>query len=332
MEEKKEKMITLDSVSLVLPLFALKRKEIEGEIRIIQAFDRILGKREVITFDWLKGVKGLKALVIDWDRERVKFQFSAKVLGKDYFDLISKNNIERVFDIINSLGVGIEFYVDEVLKHGEIVNCDFTANLKVKEPVERYIFDLYMEASKLSRNWFMKKYKSDSIVFEETKKTKPLRMVIYNKYKEMLKRKEVNLGIEKFRNVLRFEINAKRKKNVRDLALTESNKILDILNSKANPYLKVFEKLFRGQVEMLFEKDKFFSIMDKRMARKYFEYWGVIKRLGSLEIYKDYLINVLNYSKSNSDKIIRDLMKVSKMEPKTNRRMNELYELIKKIA
>jgi hypothetical protein len=324
--------ITVDSVSLVLPLFALKRKEIEGEMRIIQAFERVLGKREVIKFDWLKGIKGLKALVIDWDTGRAKFQFSAKVLGKDYFNLINKNNIEQVFEIINSLNIGIEFYTDRVLEYGEVVNCDFTANLRVKENVRKYIFDLYIEASKLSRNWFMKKYKSDSIVFEEAKKTKPLRMIIYNKYKEMLRRKEIDLGIEKFKNILRFEINAKRKKNVRDLALTESNQILDILNSKANPFLTVFEKLFRGQVEMLFEKDKFFSIMDKRMARKYFEYWGVIHKLGSLEIYKDYLINVLNYSKSNSDKIIRDLIKVSKMEPKTNRRMKELYELIKEVA
>jgi hypothetical protein len=321
--------ITVDSVSLVLPISAIKRKEVEGEMRIIQAFDRILGRREVIVFERLKG---LKSLIIDWDTGRAKFQFSAKILAENYFDLISKNNIEQVFDIINSLGVGIEFYVDEVLKHGEVVNCDFTKNLRVKEPVKRYIFDLYIEASKLSRNWFMKKYKSDSIVFEEAKKTKPLRMIIYNKYKEMLRRKEIDLGIEKFRNVLRFEINAKRKKNVRDLAGVETNRLLDILNSKANPFLTVFEKLFRGQVEMLFEKDKFFSIMDKRMARKYFEYWGVIHKLGSLEIYKDYLINVLNYSKSNSDKIIRDLIKVSKMEPKTNRRMNELYELIKEVA
>jgi hypothetical protein len=210
-----------------------------------------------------------------------------------------------------------------------VVNCDFTANLKVTEPVKRYIFDLFLEASKLTRNWFVKKYKSSSVVFEEAKKTKPLRFIAYDKHSEMLKKKDHTLGIERFKNVLRFEINAKTKKNVRDLAETETNRLLDILNSKANPYLKVFEKLFRGQVEMLFEKDKFFSIMDKRMARKYFEYLGVIQKLGSLEIYKDYLINVLNYSKSNSDKIIRDLMRVSKMEPKTNERMNELYELLR---
>jgi hypothetical protein len=330
MEEKKEKMITLDSVSLVLPLFALKRKEIEGEIRIIQAFDRILGKREVITFDWLKGVKGLKALVIDWDRERVKFQFSAKVLGKDYFDLISKNNIEQVFDIINSLGVGIEFYVDEVLKHGEIVNCDFTANLRVKEPVKRYIFDLFLEASRLTSNWFVKKYKSNSVVFEEAKKTKPLRAIFYNKYEEMLKRKEIDLGIEKFKNILRFEINAKRKKNVRDLALTESNKILDILNSKANPYLKVFEKLFRGQISLLL-KENVLESLKRGDIRKYYEVKGVISEGKSLEEYKSILLKG-GYSESNVRKIIRDLIRVLEIEPSRNERMKELYELIKKNA
>jgi hypothetical protein len=181
------KMITLDSVSLVVPLLVLKRKEIEGELRIIQTFDRILGKREVITFDWLKGIKGLKALVIDWDREKAKFQFSSKVLGKDYFNLINKNNIEQVFEIINSLNIGIEFYTDRVLEYGEVVNCDFAVNLRLEEPVKKYIFDLHIEASKLSRNWFVKKYKSNSVVFEEAKKTKPLRAIFYNKYEEMLK-------------------------------------------------------------------------------------------------------------------------------------------------
>jgi hypothetical protein len=328
-----EKMIRLDSVSLVMPLLVLKRKEIEGEMRVIEFWGEELGKREVIKFDWLKR-KGLKALVIDWDGKRAKFQFSAKILAQNYFDLINKDNIERVFDTINSLNIGIEFYTDRVLEYGEVVSCDFTANLRVKEPPKKYIFDLFLEASRLTSKWFVKKYKSDSVVFEEAKKTKPLRTTLYNKYVEMLKRKDTDLGIEKFKNILRFEINAKTKKNVRDLAGVETNKLLDVLNSKANPYLKVFEKIFRGQVEMLFEEDRFFSIVEsnKRMARKYFEYLGVIEKLGSLEVYKDYLINVLGYSKSNSNKIIRDLMKVSKIEPQRNRRMSELYELIKKIA
>jgi hypothetical protein len=330
MEEKKEKMITLDSVSLVLPISAIKRKEVEGEMRIIQAFERVLGKREVIKFDWLKGIKGLKALIIDWDTGRAKFQFSAKILAENYFDLISKNNIEQVFEIINSLGVGIEFYVDEVLKHGEIVNCDFTKNLRVKEPVKKYIFDLFLEASRLTSNWFVKKYKSDSIVFEEAKKTKPLRMTFYNKEVEMLKRKDIDLGIEKFRNVLRFEINAKRKKNVRDLALTESNKILDILNSKANPFLMTFEKLFRGQISLLL-KENVLESLKRGDIRKYYEVKGVISEGKSLEEYKSILLKG-GYSESNVRKIIRDLIRVLEIEPSRNERMKELYELIKEVA
>jgi hypothetical protein len=328
MEEKKEKkMITLDSVSLVMPLFVLKRKEVEGEMRISQMFDRVLGRREVIVFERLKG---LKSLIIDWDRERVKFQFSAKVLGKDYFNLINKNNIEQVFEIINSLNIGIEFYVNKVLEYNDVVSCDFTKNLIVKEPVKRYIFDLFLEASRLTSGWFVKKYKSDSIVFEEAKKTKPLRMIIYNKYKEMLKRKDTDLGIEKFRNVLRFEINAKRKKNVRDLALTESNQILEILNSKANPYLKVFEKLFRGQISLLL-KENVLESLKRGDIRKYYEVKGVISEGKSLEEYKSILLKG-GYSESNVRKIIRDLIRVLEIEPSRNERMKELYELIKEVA
>jgi hypothetical protein len=278
----------------------------------------------------LKGIKGLKALIIDWDTGRAKFQFSAKILAENYFDLISKNNIEQVFEIINSLGVGIEFYVDEVLKHGEIVNCDFTKNLRVKEPVKKYIFDLFLEASRLTSNWFVKKYKSDSIVFEEAKKTKPLRMTFYNKEVEMLKRKDIDLGIEKFRNVLRFEINAKRKKNVRDLALTESNKILDILNSKANPFLMTFEKLFRGQISLLL-KENVLESLKRGDIRKYYEVKGVISEGKSLEEYKSILLKG-GYSESNVRKIIRDLIRVLEIEPSRNERMKELYELIKEVA
>jgi hypothetical protein len=322
-----EKKITLDSISLVIPLLALKRKEIEGEIRIIQVFDRILGKREIITFDWLRNVKGLKSLIIDWDKERVKFQFSAKVLGKNYFDLISKDNIEQVFDTINNLDVGIEFDTDKVLEYGEVVNCDFTANLRVKEPVKRYIFDLFLEASRLTNGWFVKKYKSNSVVFEEAKKTKPLRAIFYYKYAEMLKRKDHDLGIEKFKDILRFEINAKRKKNVRDLAGIETNKILDVLNSSANPFLMVFEKLFRGQISLLL-KENILESLKKGDIRKYYEVKGVISEGKSLE---EYRIDLLKggYSESNTRKIIRDLMRVLRIEPQRNGRMNELYNLLK---
>jgi hypothetical protein len=327
MEEKKEKMITLDSVSLVLPISAIRRKEIEGEMRIIQMFDRVLGRREVIVFERLKG---LKSLIIDWDTGKAKFQFSAKILAENYFDLISKNNIERVFDIINSLGVGIEFHVDEVLKHGEIVNCDFTANLRVKEPVRKYVFDLFLEASRLTSNWFVKKYKSDSVVFEEAKKTKPLRAIFYNKYEEMLRKKDTDLGVEKFKSILRFEINAKRRKNVRDLAGVETNTLLDILNSKANPFLTVFEKLFRGQISLLL-KENVLESLKRGDIRKYYEVKGVISEGKSLEEYKTDLLKG-GYSESNVRKIIRDLIRVLEIEPSRNERMKELYELIKKTA
>jgi hypothetical protein len=325
MEEKK--IITLDSVSLVFPISAIRRKEIEGEMRIAQMFDRILGRREVIVFERLKG---LKSLIIDWDRERAKFQFSAKVLGKDYFNLINKNNIEQVFEIINSLEI-VEFYTDRVLEYGEVVNCDFTANLKVTEPVRRYIFDLYMEAKKYSRKFFIKSYKG-SVVFEEAKKIKPLRFIVYDKYSEMLKKKDHDLGIEKFRNVLRLEINAKTKKNVRDLAGVETNRLLDILNSKANPYLKVFEKLFRNKLELILDEKSILEGLEKKDIRKYYEAKGVIHAFEALEDYKSFLVFEGGYSESNARKVLRDLLKVLKIEPKTNERMRELYELLKEIA
>jgi hypothetical protein len=197
----------------------------------------------------------------------------------------------------------------------------------VKEPVKRYIFDLFLEASRLTNGWFVKKYKSNSVVFEEAKKTKPLRAIFYNKYAEMLKRKDHDLGIEKFKDILRFEINAKRKKNVRDLAGVETNRLLDILNSSANPFLMVFEKLFRGQISLLL-KENILESLKKGDIRKYYEVKGVISEGKSLE---EYRIDLLKggYSESNTRKIIRDLMRVLRIEPQRNERINELYNLLK---
>jgi hypothetical protein len=327
-----EKMIRLDSVSLILPLLSLKRKEIEGELRIVQAFDRILGKREVIMFEWLKakGLKGLKSLIIDWSKEMVKFQFSAKILGKNYFDLINKNNIEQVFDMINRLGIGIEFDTDKVLEYGEVVNCDFTANLKVKEPVKKYLFDLYMEAKKYSKKFFIRGY-NGSVVFEEAKKTKPLRATFYYKYAEMLKRKDHDLGIERFKDVLRLEINAKTKKNVRDLAGIETNKLLDVLNSSANPYLFFFQRLFKNRIELILNEKSILEGLSKRDIRRYYEAKGVIHSFEALEDYKSVLVFEGGYSESNARKVLRDLLKVLEAEPKENKRMKELYELLQKL-
>jgi polyribonucleotide nucleotidyltransferase len=167
-------------------------------------------------------------------------------------------------------------------------------------------------------------------VFEEAKKTKPLRAIFYNKYEEMLRKKDTDLGVEKFKSILRFEINAKRKKNVRDLAETESNQILEILNSQANLYLKVFEKLFRGQISLLL-KENVLESLKRGDIRKYYEVKGVISEGKSLEEYKSILLKG-GYSESNVRKIIRDLIRVLEIEPSRNERMKELYELIKKIA
>jgi len=321
-------MITLDSTTLCLPLAIVKKKYFSGIVDIKEKDGEVIKRVEAMNYDLL----GLKRVEIDYTNEIVKIELSAKILHENYFKLISIDTIEEVFERLNDYGI-LEFNINEAIENAKILKCDFTKNVKVKEPVRRYIRDLGVVTERISKKkWNIEEHKNyESIVFTEKKKRNRIRAIFYDKQAEMLKdRNAKELRIGNFKNVLRFEINAKTFENIRELAQVDEEKskmiaLLSVLNSQARPHLMVFEKLINGQVYMFYDVYKVGNWKDET---RICEIKGAIERHGSLDKYRDDLIE-LGASKATAYRRIKMLKKMVEFDTKTNDRIRELNELLK---
>jgi hypothetical protein len=324
------KVITLDSISLLIPLEAIIAKNFYGDV-----IERIRDGNivENVEYKVVEGIEGLKYIEFNRLNGTMKIQLSAKLLEEDYYRLISIETIELVFYKLNYYGL-VKLNTTKAIETALLLNCDFTKNLKVGK-VSSYIFDIYRASERISKDWFVKLYrKNTSIEFEQKRKRNRIRAVIYDKHKEMIKEMkrrqkkgiEYNLGVEKFKNVLRFEVNTKTLQNIRELAGLEDKEdtlLLKVLKSKENPNLKVFEKIFHNHIGDYLNIDN----IRKEDIRKFFEMKGVVSELKSIQNYLNLLLEK-GYSQASAYRIVNELRQIASNE-RTNKRIKEIYELLK---
>jgi len=321
-------MITLDSISLLIPLEAIIAKNFYGDV-----IERIRGGNivESVEYKVVEGIEGLKYIEFNRLNGTMKIQLSAKLLEEDYYHLISIQTVELVFYKLNYYGL-VKLNTTKAIETALLLNCDFTKNLKV-DKVSSYIFDIYRASERISKDWFVKLYKKNtSIEFEQKRKRNRIRAIIYDKHKEMVKemkrRKKIeyNLGVEKFKNVLRFEVNTKTLQNIRELAGLEDKEdtlLLKVLKSKENANLKVFEKIFHNHISDYLNIDN----IRKEDIRKFFEMKGVVSELKSIQNYFNLLLEK-GYSQASAYRIVNELRQIASNE-RTNKRIKEIYELLK---
>jgi len=178
-------------------------------------------------------------------------EFSSKLLIDRYPELINKNNIHDCFQ--NFVNIGLcKMDIDSVVSDCELLTCDITTDLSGIAQPDR----LAIKACISKPNKFrVQKYGNSGHVIDKLVKTpnRKLRMIIYDKGKElrkmpnaefigMVNNKEAMLDY--FKGKFRIEVNIKTKEQIRRLFNTETTSLLDVLNSKANPILTIFDEVF----------------------------------------------------------------------------------------
>lgn len=313
---------TFDSMFISLPVDMVKVL-FDGYIERREYLNEIFVDCEYKTFELL----GLKYVKVDRLKKRVEIEISAKILKQDYLKMISIDTIEQVFREIEKYGVLKFLDVYGAIENACLCRCDFTKNLRVKENPNLYVFELKKAVQRMSkRKWNIEEGKGNtSVVFKEKKKRNRLRTIFYNKEVEMLRGEEfkrLGIEIEAFKNVLRYEINARSFENIRKLTGIQKKgevKLLDVLNSESNPWLDVFRSLVPYEQQT------------KEIGKKFFRSWveleGVIHKFGSLEEYRNRLIDE-GFDRGYVSRVINRL-KIAMSYEKTSERMKEIYELLK---
>jgi len=258
---------------------------------------------------------------------QIQLEVSAKILKENYLKKISVDTIEQVFREIEKYGVLRFIDVNKAIENACLFRCDFAKDLKLSENPNLYVFELKRAVNKMSkRKWNIEEGKGNtSVVFKEKKKRNRLRTIFYNKEVEMLRGEEfkrLGIEIEAFKNVLRYEINARSFENIRKLTGIQKKgevKLLDVLNSESNPWLDVFRSLVPYEQQT--------KEIGKRFFRSWVELEGAMRKFGSLEEYRNRLIDE-GFDSGYVSRVINRL-KIAVSYEKTSNRIKEIYEILK---
>lgn len=245
-------MITFDKLKIVV-------KSINYIDNINTNKFNTINKDNVVTeYKYLQITPYLLYIEKDIAENELVIEFSGKVLGANYPDLINKENIRQCLDNINALGI-CALDVDGILNDGEIVKADVTEDVECDN-----ISALTKELLSCIKNneRYNATCEGGNFIVEKKVKTKnrKLRLTIYDKGKEMSlvdnQRWLVSLGSveaeqinEYFRGKARFEMNLNSIKAIKDALCVRGNSISSVLNSEANPIMPFLNKVLMDNAE-----------------------------------------------------------------------------------
>jgi len=225
---------------------------------------RLMG---VTKLDVIQGGKG--------EEKKVVCEISAKILREEYFDLINKNTIEKVIEELNEVPA-IKFNKHLLLDKATLYRCDCTNNIIVESETQDYIDALNIYRN--TRKFRVERYPNGGLVFTK-KVTKGSRfrerITVYPKYNEVIRDKELlkYINPDDFKHVLRFESNFTTfimMRKVFSIGKTQNKssqlssnfdtshmvKLIDVLESKENPNLYLFNKIVKEYPAMMKEHDE----------------------------------------------------------------------------
>ena len=193
------------------------------------------------------------------ERNEAIIEFSAKILLDDYPDLITTNTIRQCLGNITDLDYCI-LDTEKIVSDSKFLSCDVTLDIDgicLPENFRQVLISNLINVT----GYTVQKYQNCGYSIVNQLKTKHLkvRLSIYDKFKEL--QTAPNKGFLKmcskpetllnyFTGKYRIETNIRNFKQINDYCRTKDNRLMDILNSDANPLLSIFDKIFTLDVEM----------------------------------------------------------------------------------
>lgn len=188
-------------------------------------------------------------------------EFTSKVLLNNCHLLINAETIRECFENIVNLNI-CKLYIDNLLNDSQVIALDITKdiNFDVNNHLDHLLTDIRQSIVNYNR-WNCNKYPANrnahGIAIQNivTSRKYSKRLTIYDKYADMCKASNrtflSRLGNaeevkERFRNKLRFELNAKTMAQVRNYLNIRNNNLMTVLEANTtNPIYEFINEVIR---------------------------------------------------------------------------------------
>lgn len=292
--------------------------------------------------------KGIKSLIAG--DQGLSIELSAKVLRANYFEGININTIEQVWESLREID---QLTLDSgSIEKTSILRCDSTHTLPIEEtqPISSILSALSVVPTNL--RYSTKDYKGESLIFHHKGSSKRERLILYDKLVELRKDKDAKFVSDVLTKVvsnsgyLRVETNISKFVDLKDLFKVSSIPyegiyLLDALNSKENPTLKIYDKIMSAnqststQLEFFFDKDEiqYFKSLSPSKFEKQVGRSTILKGFqGDIQKIRVYLLDVLEYKKSVVSKMIKEFQAEKvRLENKGTENPTYLFEVVDQI-
>lgn len=246
-------MNTFDKIKIVV-----KSSDYISNINMSK-FDAIVSDDIITAYKYQQTAPYLLYIEKDVKDNELILEFTGKILGVQYPELINKTNIHQCLENINARGL-CTLNTDAILKEGEVVKADVTIDAECAD-----IPGLTKELKSCVKN--NERYNAvnegGNFIIEKKVKTKnrKLRLTIYNKEKEMNladnKRWMDSFGsaaaekmTKHFTGKARFEMNLNSVKAIKDNLQLDDNSITAVMNSCNNPIMPFLDKVLLDNDEV----------------------------------------------------------------------------------
>ncbi len=185
-------------------------------------------------------------------KQTLTLEFSSKILKENYPKLISRETIEECLNRINQLGI-CQIDTQGILRTGCITSMDVTTDVDLD--LTPIVLDTLNERVGNYRRYKWEHYEKEGIAFSRDVKSKDCKesLILYNKDKELQRSDNLpflnslpnkNQVLDYFNNKTRFELSLDTPRKIRQYTDVKDTYIWDVLNTTANPLLKVFDSIF----------------------------------------------------------------------------------------
>lgn len=221
-------------------------------------FNTIITDGIISAFKYQQTTPYLLYIEKDLKDNELVIEFTGKILGARYTELINKTNIRQCLDNINALGL-CSLNTEAILNEGGVVKADVTIDAEYPD-----MPSLTKEIqSCVKNNERYNAYKEgDNFIVEKKVKTKnrKLRLTIYDKEKEMNlsenKRWLYSFGhaaadrmMNYFKGKVRFEMNLNSIKAIKDSLQLRDNLLTSVMSSDYNPIMPFLDKVLLDNAE-----------------------------------------------------------------------------------
>ena len=244
-------MISIDSNKILLPFDCLDAFESD------MFFNKPIYKGGLLLQDKYtinNCLPGLKSIEVNQAANKVIIETSAKILKDNYLQGININTLEQYTDTINSTGL---IHIKKAnIDQAQILLADTTQNIAWNERTSFsdliHSIQLSSVNPKYSNDLFNEKT-NKGLVFTGNQKTIKCRMIIYDKYTELIAKKENKTFLESCakpnkilaaaKGIIRVEQNNTSFASLRTRLKISNNGIMSVLNSNENPNYKLLDAI-----------------------------------------------------------------------------------------